>query len=243
MVFTFTGYIVTSSLIDVNDVKALNRSELPNITLDTFLEELKPQKVLYLKIERYRRHGPIAGLIKEQPWTNSERYYENIWLEVDKEGNISLDTGFIIDNLGNMTQQIENNNGQLTFTDVGSGEKHIRYQNPVSVEDFLSAYVNNVYALISDYTIIKENTTGDSKSLLYEKVQDWDNTNYIDIGPDDIVIPWVLDLKPEKTISNVSYETDRPLFYHIQTFVVDKSGIKTLVEETNVIVVEILDTP
>jgi len=103
------------------------------------LAQLTKGKVLYMRDEVYRRHGPAASLIRQMSseWYLPERYVHELWLEVGPGGKFSHARGSLRAETGEVLQDITTVGTEVITRDVASGAQEASPLE-LSVEDLAS---------------------------------------------------------------------------------------------------------
>lgn len=210
------------------------------ISREALANQLSPGKVLHMKTESYRRHGPAASRIEDEPWALPETYYTDVWMKVDTEGNFYCYQGITTDTMGNVVQESKTVDGEQVYIDVASGEERWTPWEPWSVTRFLQGTGDAVERLVDrGWQLVGKGEWDGKETAVFERRSTW-VSQWTDLTS-GYVIPWTADLNPAETIFRLEVVTDNPRFHNEQTWVVNSSGQQTLVQERKVVAIEVLD--
>lgn len=122
---------------DLTAPEVLARSQAAE---EEVLAQLTEGKVLHLRDEVYRRHGPAASLIRamSSEWYLPERYVHEFWLEVGPGGKFSHVRGSVRSETGDLLRDITTVGTEVLTRDVASGAEERHGPLRVSVEDIAS---------------------------------------------------------------------------------------------------------
>ena len=122
---------------DLTAPEVLARSQAAE---EEVLAQLTEGKVLHLRDEVYRRHGPAASLIRamSSEWYLPERYVHELWLEVGPGGKFSHVRGSVRGETGEVLQDITTVGTEVITRDIASGAE-FRTPLQVSIEDIATA--------------------------------------------------------------------------------------------------------
>jgi hypothetical protein len=233
------GIVLTNKTHGVH-IQAL--AERAEVKLEALAKELSLGKTLHMNMQVYRRHGPAASRIQEDPWALPETRYEDIWMEVDTEGSFYCFQAITTDTTGNVVQEAKTVDGEVIYRHVGSEKERWTAWKPWSVARYLQDMASWPDRLLErGWQSAGSGQWDGRETAIFERRSNWVNPN-VDLSR-GYVIPWTADLNPRETVFRFEIVVDYPLINSEQTWVVDASGERTMVEERKVVVVEVLDEP
>jgi len=213
------------------------------------LAQLTKGKVLYMRDEVYRRHGPAASLIRQMSseWYLPERYVHELWLEVGPGGKFSHVRGSVRGETGEVLQDITTVGAEVITRDIASGAE-FRTPLQVSIEDIATAMrmsielrreqVQSGTAVVTDgdridgrgTLVVEEAIPGPAKIA---DVREGDTSGYS--------IPYVEDIEPVRWLRRTEVDSESFLPLRWSLVVVDAANQETVVEQKQRTVFDVLD--
>jgi hypothetical protein len=242
LVFSAIGWGITSLFLSNDEINADTLNENLQLSIEKLGEQLTPDNQLYLKIETFRRYGPASERIMKRPFANPERYFEEVWMQIDSERNVSNYTTATTDQNGKLIQTGEVVGEEVVFTDINSGETNSVPFRKSNIDAYFQGSLNIIDRLEKEkWDSIGRGQINNVKTAIFQRLQQIDNSLSSPLESDDIVIPWTQDLNPFKMEMQAEIGIDNPFIFSVKRWIIDEGGNKTLVEENKTIAFAVIN--
>ena len=241
IVASFAIWLTVDSPSEVDAAVLAQRAQAQSVAL---ADQLLPGKVLHVKYEYYRRHGSAAARIEALPYGLPERFYTETWKEVNEIGNISAHRFITVDLAGNVYQRGSTQNGELVTEIVRANKEHRIPFTPYSAERWarnLPAFVNTLPA--KGFHKVGEGIWDGKETAIFERRFEYHRPPWEEQGGEGFRIPYAEDLDAQEYLERFELVLENPLINRSQRWVVDSQGKKTLVEEEQTLLLEVIDSP